>query len=101
MVAFMIFVTGLAVAMAFFHLVRAVIGFTPDFNRKTLDEIGIPAAFLIYCCAGPVLLIRANDESEPGNFALSVRSAFAFTILILIWTASLGVIALESARALL
>lgn len=101
MVAFMIFVTGFAVAMAFFHLVRAAIGFTPGFDRETLDEIGIPAAFVIFCCAGPVLLVRANDKAEPGNIALSLRNTFAFTFLILAWTASLGVIALESARALL
>lgn len=101
MVAFMIFVTGSAVAMAFFHLVRGMIGFTPDFDRETLDEIGLFAAFLVFCGAGPVLLVRALEKAEPVSVALSLRNTFAFTFLITVWTGSLGVLALESARALL
>jgi hypothetical protein len=101
MVAFMIFVTGAAVAMALFYLIRGLIGFSPDFTRETLDEIGMLAAFVVYCCTGPVLLVRALDKAEPGSIALSLRNTFAFTFLILAWTGSLGILALESARALL
>ena len=41
MVAFMIFVTGSAVAMAFFYLVRGVIGFTPDFDTVGGDMVAV------------------------------------------------------------
>ncbi|GAB4357063.1 MAG: hypothetical protein Kow0026_17180 [Oricola sp.] len=101
MVTLAVFVTGSAVALAFFHLVRGVIGFTPDFDRETLDRIGIPAAFLVFCCTGPVLLVRALEKARPGTIALSMRNTFAFTFLLLAWAGSLGIIALESARALL
>lgn len=101
MVAFMVFVTGSALAIALFHLVRGVIGFTPDFDRETLDEIGMLAAFLVFCCTGPVLLVRALDRAKPGSVALSLRNTFAFTFLILVWTGSLGILALESTRGLL
>lgn len=101
MVTIMIFVTGFAVAMALFYLVRGLTGFTPDFDRETLDEIGLFAAFLVFCGTGPVLLLRALEKAEPGSIALSLRNTCAFTFLITVWTASLGVLALESVRALL
>ena len=101
MVAFMVFATGAAVAMALFHLVRAVIGFTPGFNRETLDEIGMAAAFAVFCGAGPVLLVRALETAEPVNVAQSLRNTLVFTFLILVWTGALGVLAVESARAVL
>lgn len=101
MVTFMIFVTGLAMAMAFFHLVRGIVGFAPDFDRETLDEIGLIGSFVVFCCTGPVLLLRTLDKAKPGTIALSLRNTFVFTFLILAWTGSLGVIALESVGMLL
>ena len=101
MVAFMVFVMGAAVAMAIFHLSRALIGFTPDFDRETLDEIGMAAAFAVYCGAGPVLLVRALGRIEPASMATSLRNTAAFSCLILLWTGSLGVVTVESTRALL
>lgn len=102
MVTLFVFVTGFALAMALFHLVRALVGFTPDFSRETLDEIGILGAFFVYCGTGPVLLLMHTRKSPPrGTAALSLGSTLALTCLILVWTGSLGVVALESARALL
>ena len=101
MVAFMVFATGAAVAMALFHLVRAVIGFTPAFDRETLDEIGMPAAFAVFCGAGPVLLARAFERAEPDSMAQSLRNTLVFTFLIMVWTGALGILAVESARAVL
>lgn len=101
MVALMIFVAGSAVAMAFYHLARAVTGITPAFDRETLDEIGLLGAFLVFCSTGPVLLVRALDRTDPTSAALSLRNTAAFTFLILAWTGSLGIVALETAQALL
>lgn len=101
MAVLMIFVTGFALAMALFHLVRGIIGFVPQFDRETLDRIGIPVAFLVFCGTGPVLLVRVLDQAEPGSKALSLLNSVAFVFLILAWTGSLGILALESARALL
>ena len=66
MVAFMIFITGAAVAMAFFHLVRALIGFTPDFDRETLDEIGHGGGIrrLLLCRPGSARA-RARQDARP------------------------------------
>ena len=101
MIALMIFATGAAIAMACFHLVRAVTGFTPAFDRATLDEIGFAGAFAVYCGAGPVLLFRALEQTDPRNAVLLLRNAAVFTLLIVAWTGALGVVALESARLVL
>lgn len=101
MVLLLVFFTGVAVAMAIFHLVRGLVGFTPGFDRKTLDQIGHVNAFLVYCCTGPVLLTRAFDRIVPPNAAVSLRNIVAFMVLLLLWTFSLGVVVVESARALL
>ncbi|QKV18072.1 hypothetical protein [Oricola thermophila] len=97
----LVFFTGVAVAMAMFHLVRAQVGFTPGFDRKTLDEIGPVNAFLVYCCTGPVLLTQAFDRTVPPNAVVSLRNTVVFMLLLLLWTFSLGVVIVESARALL
>lgn len=101
MIELMIFATGAAVAMACFHLIRAVTGFTPAFDRETLHEVGILGAFAVYCGAGPVLLVRALDHAEPHTMAAMLRNTLVFTFLILAWTGAIGILALESARAIL
>lgn len=101
MIAFMIFVAGAAVSLSVFFLGRGMTGFSPHFDRRTLDRVGIAAAFGIYCGAGPVLLVRALDQVEAENRMTMLRNTLAFTLLILLWTGALGIVAVESARALL
>ena len=101
MIAFMIFVAGAAVSLSVFFLGRGLAGFSPDFNRHTLDRIGLAAGFGIYCGAGPVLLVRALDHADAESSVTKLRNTLVFTLLILLWTGALGIVAVESARALL
>lgn len=101
MIALIIMLTGAAVAMAAFHLARAVTSMTPRFDRETLDEFGLLGAFAVYCGAGPVLLAGALDGCEGGTVGALLRKTLVLTLLIVIWTGALGVLALEGARVLL
>lgn len=101
MMALIVLATGVAVSLSFFHLARGLAGFTPAFDRDTLDRIGLFAAFAVYCCAGPALLMRAFEHAGAETAARRAGSAFALTGLIFLWSGALGVVAVESARALL
>ena len=101
MVAFMVFVTGAAVSLAFFYLARGFGGFTPEFDRDTLARIGMAASFAVFCGAGPVLLVRALGEAERQSTIQTMLNVTFLTCLILLWTGALGVVAVESARVFL
>ena len=47
MIAFMVFVTGAAVSLAVFFLGRGFAGFTPEFDRETVDRVGLIGAFAL------------------------------------------------------
>lgn len=101
MIVFMVFVTGAAVSLAIFHLGRGLTGFTPEFDRRTVERIGRGAAFALYCGAGPVLLVRALQDAHAGTTFSKLRNITALTFLISVWTGALGVVAVESMRPLL
>lgn len=101
MIAFMVFVTGAAVSLSVFYLGIGLAGFSPGFDRRTVDRVGWAAAFMFYCGAGPVLLLRALDGAVVESAAASLRNTLALTGLILLWAGALGVVAVESAYALL
>ena len=97
MTVFLVFVIGVTVSFACFFLIRALTGFTPAFDRRTIEEIGLPGAFLTYCCAGPVLLVAGMEHGA----GVSIRNTLLLTALFLAWTGALGVVSVESARGLL
>lgn len=101
MIAFMVFVTGAAISLAVFFLGRGLAGFTPEFDRETLDRVGLVGAFALYCGAGPILLARSIDRGMAERPAVMVRNTLLLTFLLLLWTGALGVVAVESTRTLL
>jgi len=101
MIAFMVFVTGAAISLAVFFLGRGLAGFTPDFDRETLDRVGLVGAFALYCGAGPILLARSIDRGMAEGPVVMVRNTVLLTFLFLLWTGALGVAAVESTRTLL
>ncbi|WP_223479288.1 hypothetical protein [Oricola indica] len=101
MVAFMVFVTGAAVSLAFFYLARGFGGFTPGFDRDTLARNGMATSFAVFCGAGPVLLVRALGSAERPSTLHTTLNVTFLTCLILLWTGALGVVAVESARVFL
>ena len=101
MIAFMVFVTGAAISLAVFFLGRGLAGFTPDFDRETLDRVGLLGGFALYCGAGPVLLVRSIDRAMAERPAVILRNAALLTFTLLLWTGALGVVAVESTRTFL
>ena len=101
MIAFMVFVTGMAVSLAVFFLAQGLAGFTPQFDRETLDRVGLVGAFVLYCGAGPVLLVRSIDRATGERPVVMLRNTALLTFALLLWTGALGVVAVESTRTLL
>ena len=101
MIAFMVFVTGASISLAVFFLGRGLAGFTPEFDRETLDRVGLVGAFALFCGAGPVLLARSIDRGMVDRPVAMLRNTLALTFLFLLWTGALGIVAVESTRALL
>lgn len=101
MIAFMVFVTGAAVSLAVFFLGRGFAGFTPDFDRETVDRVGLVGAFTLYCGAGPVLLARSIERGLAERTGAMMFNTVLLTFLLLIWTSALGIVAVESTRTLL
>lgn len=101
MIVFMVFATGAAISLSVFYLGLGLAGFAPDFDRRTVDRVGIMAALVLYCGAGPVLLVRALDRAEVGGNLAMIRNVAVLTFLILSWAGALGVVAVESAQLLL
>lgn len=101
MIAFMVFVTGAAISLAVFFLGRGLAGFTPEFDRETLERVGLVGSFALFCGAGPILLARAIDRGLAERPAAMLLNTVLLTFLFLLWTASLGVVAVESTRAFL
>lgn len=98
MIVFALLVTGACCAMAFFFAARGVWGISPGFDRRTIEVIGLAGAFATYSLAGPILLVAAcSERAEP----MRPASVVALMALALIWTGALGIVALESGRALL
>lgn len=101
MIAFMVFVTGAAVSLAVFFLGRGLAGFTPEFDRETLERVGLLGGIALYCGAGPVLLVRALEQAAAERPSVMLRNTAFLTLLFLLWTGALGVVAVESTRTLL
>ena len=101
MIAFMVFVTGAAVSLAVFFLGRGLAGFTPEFDRKTLDKVGLVGAFALFCGAGPILVARSIDRGLAERPAAVLLNTVLLTFLFLLWAGALGVVAVESTRTLL
>jgi len=101
MIAFMVFVTGTAVSLAVFFLGRGLAGFTPDFDRQTLERVGLVGGFALFCGAGPILLARTIDRGLAERPSAMLFNTVLLTFLFLLWTGALGVVAVESTRTLL
>ncbi|MAZ15469.1 MAG: hypothetical protein CL535_03940 [Ahrensia sp.] len=101
MIAFMVFVTGAAVSLAVFFLGRGFAGFTPEFDRETVDRVGLIGAFALFCGSGPVLLARSIDQGLAERHAAVLFNTVLQTLLLLLWTGVLGIVAVESTRMLL
>ena len=101
MIAFMVFVTDAAVSLAVFFFGRGFAGFTPDFDRKTVDRVGLVGAFTLFCGAGPVLLARSIERGLAERNSAMLFNTVLLTFLLLVWTSALGVVAVESTRTLL
>lgn len=100
MIVFMVLVTGAAVSLAAFNLGRALVGFTPEFDCSTVEKTGLCGAFALYCGAGPVLLLRALEPSAGGTTSIRSRNFF-LSVLMIVWTGALGIVAVESLATLL
>ncbi len=101
MFVLLVFAIGVAVSLAVFFLGRGLAGFTPTFDRQTLNRVGVPGAFALFCGAGPVLLARAIEPASARTPALMLFNTFLATLLIFAWTGAIGIVAVESARLLL
>jgi hypothetical protein len=93
-----VFLTGAAVAFAFYYLVKAVTGEAPGFDRETLDRLGFLGAFAVYCGSGPVLVVREFERRNAEVAAVSLRHTLLVSCLTIFWTVSLGIVAVESIR---
>lgn len=97
MSGFMVLVTGAACALCFYHLAVGVFRLAPEFNRGTLEMLGIPSALVVYTLAGPIILVTSWSEvRERMN-----GSGRLLLPLAIVWAASLGIVAVEGGRALL
>lgn len=98
---FVIVLTGAAVALSSYSLVSAVAGMAVDFDRRTVEALGLAGAFFAYGCAGPVLIVRGFDRAGQNNARRGPVLAIAATLILAVWTMALGIVAVESGSALL
>lgn len=88
-------------AFSAYFLIRAASGEAPAFDRETLDRLGILGAFVVYCCSGPVLVVREFDRLNQRGDTVPLRNTLFAAFLMMAWAGSLGVVTLEMSRLVL
>ena len=66
-----------------------------------MDRVGLIGAFALFCGSGPVLLARSIDQGLAERHAAVLFNTVLQTLLLLLWTGVLGIVAVESTRMLL
>ncbi|TCD14579.1 hypothetical protein [Oricola cellulosilytica] len=97
----MVILTGAAVALSSWFLASEIAGLALDFDRRTVEALGVTGAFLAYCCAGPVLVVRVFDRAVREKSGIGPAMAAGTAVILSVWTVALGIVAVESGSALL